>query len=638
MIRILHSAYHPDRRPSELQNLREGVEDLLGYYGIVPCSPRATRDKAGTSLLWAVAAGFGSSPFAAGSKPFTDFFIDATRLLLYREVHVDTRILDDHGDPAGHTALHCAVFAISPRAVNVLLEAGANVHLRDARGVTALNLACAKRPPAAAVPPTDRSKQKGPTEPDDARLGEGTPLTETELLEARIAIVTALLDAGARVDDQDLAGQTALMNACSLDALPLVELLLRSGASPVLRNAKGATAVGILAPGLGTWESRPAPPPNAERCVKACLAAAEARESAAARAHLDEEIRTARFLNLLWELGTVSDSFASKPGAKMADREAALVGHLMKHYGLPSDCLHRADGPWGDFSETLHAKLHAEVPPALLRVFSAFPSTDEWALITSCCGEAHRAAEAKATALAKADKVRTAAYDADTLQNTALIPYRHRGRVAKCMKDYQNLIALPIRRCISHAVPTAKALAAIAKLGPTVEMGAGSGYWTALLLERGHDALAYDLAPPDGEASGSERANTQGFAYRTFCEVKQADESIFCDVSLGGPELALRTLLLVCPGGFDVDVYETTEYGWETKCLQEYLAAGGQTIVYVGEREEKIETPIGQPTDVGTTSSRSFQAMLKAKCTLAKSVMLPSTLYTVDELTVWKRK
>ena len=93
--------------------------------------------------------------------------------------------------------------------------------------------------------------------------------------------------------------------------------------------------------------------------------------------------------------------------------------------------------------------------------------------------------------------MRTSAYHPETLRAQSLVPWHHRGRVPRCMKDYQNLVVLPLRRCISHAVPSAQLLKALAKLGPIVEVGAGSGYWSAMLHERGVDTIAYDLDPPD---------------------------------------------------------------------------------------------------------------------------------------------
>lgn len=45
------------------------------------------------------------------------------------------------------------------------------------------------------------------------------------------------------------------------------------------------------------------------------------------------------------------------------------------------------------------------------------------------------------------------------------------------------------------AVPSDEALARLARLGPIVEVGAGTGYWAALLRERGVDVLATDARP-----------------------------------------------------------------------------------------------------------------------------------------------
>jgi hypothetical protein len=46
------------------------------------------------------------------------------------------------------------------------------------------------------------------------------------------------------------------------------------------------------------------------------------------------------------------------------------------------------------------------------------------------------------------------------------------------------LAVLPLRRCIAHSVPSSQTIKTLAKLGPMVEVGAGSGYWSAMLMER----------------------------------------------------------------------------------------------------------------------------------------------------------
>jgi hypothetical protein len=57
----------------------------------------------------------------------------------------------------------------------------------------------------------------------------------------------------------------------------------------------------------------------------------------------------------------------------------------------------------------------------------------------------------------------------------------------------------------AFGVPTEEALAAIAAVSPrgVVEIGAGSGYWAALLRDRGVRVEAYDIAPEPPPAAGA---------------------------------------------------------------------------------------------------------------------------------------
>lgn len=58
-------------------------------------------------------------------------------------------------------------------------------------------------------------------------------------------------------------------------------------------------------------------------------------------------------------------------------------------------------------------------------------------------------------------------------------------------------------RAYAFAVPSAEALAALAKHGPLVEWGAGTGYWAAMLQRAGADVVALDCQPT---ASGAGHA------------------------------------------------------------------------------------------------------------------------------------
>ncbi len=60
----------------------------------------------------------------------------------------------------------------------------------------------------------------------------------------------------------------------------------------------------------------------------------------------------------------------------------------------------------------------------------------------------------------------------------------------------------------SYVLPDDRALAALARLGPLVEVGAGTGYWASRLRARGVDIVAIDQAPPDGERLNRYHART----------------------------------------------------------------------------------------------------------------------------------
>ena len=577
--------------------------------GISPSSVCAVCEPSGASVYWALCAGFAHYPNASQSDVCTQLYMDVLEILLDRDIPVDMRLADETPGPggsktiAGRTALMYASSAGSVEAVRRLIREGANVNLRDHSGVTPLMLACA---PASKVP-----------------------------LERRLEVATVLIDEGAHLDMRDIAGQTALMNACSRIQVPLVKLLLESGADVTLRHGKGSTAVGVLAAGLGT--DGPQTASDAQASIDACVAASPSGD---ARRLLLEELKAARFFDLHTSLMPTHNKWIATPRARNGDREAALVGQICGLLGLSADFLTRElpsqeGGRWGNFYEEIQRRLTARIPQAFLRIYGEHPTSSDFALLTQFSSEAIDAAHGAAERLSREryGGVRTSAYDPETLQQECLVPYRHRGRVPRCMKDYQNLFVLPLRRCISHAVPSTHAIKALAKLGPVVEMGAGSGYWSAMLLERKVDVLAYDIDPPNVDTLSN------GFAYRQFCDVRKGDSSLFTtDASL-----AARTLLLVWPGQFDEkspheSPHEEIPSGWEAECLSEYMKAGGQTVVYVGEREESVTARPGTAPDCGVSASKAFQVMLRTKFTLAEQHDVPSLFFTCDDMTVWKRK
>jgi len=108
------------------------------------------------------------------------------------------------------------------------------------------------------------------------------------------------------------------------------------------------------------------------------------------------------------------------------------------------------------------------------------------------------------------------------------------------------------------AIPSEEAIALLVRLGPLVEMGAGTGYWAWLIRQAGGDILAYDRYPPP------DRRNRWHGGERQWTEVLPG----------GARRLSRhpdRTLLLCWP---PVD---------EPMGLESLRAYPGPTVVFVGE-------------------------------------------------------
>ena len=104
---------------------------------------------------------------------------------------------------SGETALHLVTQRRDPTWLQFLIARGANVNVRDGRGVTPLVLAC------------------------NLNFVEG---------------VEALIKAGARIDDTNGSGETPLITAVHNRNVPLVRILLQAGANPDRADNSGRTA------------------------------------------------------------------------------------------------------------------------------------------------------------------------------------------------------------------------------------------------------------------------------------------------------------------------------------------------------------------------------------------------------------
>lgn len=153
------------------------------------------------------------------------------------------------------------------------------------------------------------------------------------------------------------------------------------------------------------------------------------------------------------------------------------------------------------------------------------------------------------------------------------------------------------------SVPDETALARLAGLGPLVESGAGTGYWSALLAARGGDVVSYDLAPPGGAAR-----NPHHPGHRTWTRVAAADSAIAVRLH---PQ---RTLLLCWP---PMD-HDAAGYG----ALRAYR---GDVLAYIGDGPG------------GAAGTPRLHRELELNWTATDETALPGWPGIHDRLTVYRR-
>jgi hypothetical protein len=155
----------------------------------------------------------------------------------------------------------------------------------------------------------------------------------------------------------------------------------------------------------------------------------------------------------------------------------------------------------------------------------------------------------------------------------------------------------------SWAIPDEEAIRTLAQFSPLVEIGAGRGYWTALLQKMGADIVAYDLNPPH--------------THQNAWHPKDGTPS-YTSVFVGGPEVVRdhqdRNLFLCWPPYDDPMAYN---------CLYWYR---GKHVIYIGEGHG------------GCTGDDKFHNTLERDFELIMRVEIPVWRGIHDSLEVWERK
>ena len=151
----------------------------------------------------------------------------------------------------------------------------------------------------------------------------------------------------------------------------------------------------------------------------------------------------------------------------------------------------------------------------------------------------------------------------------------------------------------SWAVPDDKALRIIKRYSPILEVGAGTGYWSALLRDQGADVMAFDRNPP--------RTGRNSYKHRTqYTWIHQGP----AEVSAFFPD---RTLFICWPP------YDTNMASRALECYQ------GKHVIFVGESWG------------GCTGDERFHQLLSNDFTLIREYQHPNWGGLHDKLYVYRR-
>jgi len=179
---------------------------------------------------------------------------------------------------------------------------------------------------------------------------------------------------------------------------------------------------------------------------------------------------------------------------------------------------------------------------------------------------------------------------------------------AEATSDPGSFFAYEARDILVHryawAILNDEALETLSALGPLVEVGAGSGYWAAVLLARGTEVLPTDKFPPH-------LGHNPYRHEREWTDVTAGDAA---EVAGLYPE---RTLLLSWPP-YEEDMAE--------RALAAFESAGGTLFAYVGEGRN------------GCNATDEFFDRLESGWMLEKLVQLPQWFGIHDRLTIYRRK
>ena len=189
--------------------------------------------------------------------------------------------------------------------------------------------------------------------------------------------------------------------------------------------------------------------------------------------------------------------------------------------------------------------------------------------------------------------------------------------------DNQRQLRQHLTHKYAFGVPGDAALDCLARHGPLVEIGAGTGYWARCLRERGVEIVAYDVMGDSWRSwfrpsilAETHRDGTRAIEARPHAE--HAEPVLWTEVLPGGPEElgghAERTLMLCWPDPWS---------GFDEASLLAYR--GGRVAV------------VGEPGAAGP-GSQGFQALLQRSWQQIDEAPVPRWPESEDRLIVYGRR
>jgi len=167
----------------------------------------------------------------------------------------------------------------------------------------------------------------------------------------------------------------------------------------------------------------------------------------------------------------------------------------------------------------------------------------------------------------------------------------------------------------SQATPNKAALVAIKKVGPLVEIGAGTGYWASLLRARGVNMVSYDIAP---------QVNLEGGASQSTLKKKSSKQNEYHGNVPGFTKVLQGNAMRAAEHG-DRALFLCYPPPAEPMAADALKAYNGNCVVYVGEWG-------------GLTADLMFERSLQKSFRLESQLSLPNFGNQASQLTIWRRR